>query len=119
MIDASTCGWCGVVISQNGRGRRREYCCDGHRVNAHRYRGSEEFLYRAYDAAGALLYVGRSKRLPERLASHNAAHPWWHSVRRIDVEPVAEGTGRATEDEAIRNERPAHNQIVGIRQPAH
>ncbi len=114
----SACGWCGGPVTQTGRGRWREYCSDSHRVSASRDRGAQVFLYRAYDEDGQLLYIGRSKRLPERLGTHSAEQPWWHRVRRIDVEPIAADRHPAqVEDDAIRTEHPLHNAYAAVRRP--
>ncbi len=122
----AVCAWCSAPVEPtSSRGRRREYCSDNHRVSATRHRGAQEFLYRAYDEDGRLLYVGKTKHLPERLASHNQSQPWWHRVRRIDLEPVEDGVtaeldepvedGVTAELDAIRAETPLHNDYGVLR----
>jgi predicted GIY-YIG superfamily endonuclease len=71
-------------------------------------------LYRLYDAAGDLLYIGIAKDPASRWKSH-ANHPrtsgWWPLVSRKEVEwlPSREAADVA-ETEAIKKERPAHNR---------
>ncbi|MFC8463367.1 hypothetical protein [Streptomyces sp. NPDC057250] len=67
-------------------------------------------LYRLYDAADVLLYIGISHQPDVRFAQHASDKPWWTDVARRDVEwhddrPSAE----AAEAEAIRAEDPEHN----------
>ena len=69
-------------------------------------------LYRHFDGAGALLYVGISLNAVARLAQHRIGSPWFESITRIELEwhPTRRGA-MAAEVEAIRAERPAHNVI--------
>lgn len=66
-------------------------------------------LYRFYDAAGRLLYVGVTANLPQRLRGHGK-RDWWQDVRTMHAEPHR---GRravlAAERAAIEQERPLHN----------
>lgn len=67
-------------------------------------------VYRAFDAEGALLYVGASTRLGARLDSHRYGKTWWREVARIELAHFPDSaTALAAEREAIRTERPAHN----------
>ncbi len=67
-------------------------------------------LYRMRDSGGRLLYVGISKRLPERLTEHRKSKPWWSQVARIDIEHFADVSDAiAAEAKAIRSERPLWN----------
>lgn len=70
-------------------------------------------LYRVYDAAGALLYIGITNDPAERFGAHAGLKPWWHEAVRIDLEhfDTREVCARA-ELAAIRSEHPRHN-IVG------
>ena len=45
-------------------------------------------LYRFYDTADCLLYVGITANLLYRLSSHVETKPWWHEVARMTVEPI-------------------------------
>lgn len=67
-------------------------------------------LYRFYDAAGALLYVGITVNLPTRLTRHRDDKPWWTEVARITVEHHANrNTVLAAERHTILAEKPRHN----------
>ena len=67
-------------------------------------------LYRLYDAADALLYVGITGNLEVRFATHASLKPWWPEVGRRTVELYATRTSAAeAELEAIGLERPLHN----------
>lgn len=43
-------------------------------------------LYRHYDAAGVLLYVGTSLSTVKRTAQHMAGAGWSHTIAKIDIE---------------------------------
>lgn len=67
-------------------------------------------LYRFFDESGALLYVGITANLEDRLAHHERNKPWWPEVfskhiEWFDTRPPA----RAAELKAILEERPIHN----------
>lgn len=66
-------------------------------------------LYRHFDAAGRLLYVGISRSVTARLAQH-AKSGWDHLIARVEIErfPTREDAERA-ERKAIWAERPIHN----------
>lgn len=71
-------------------------------------------VYRLYDAAGQLLYIGRSFDPLMRLRTHHANTEWASKVVAMD------GHGPYTWDEVVRREReeiltkrPAHN-IDGV-----
>jgi hypothetical protein len=69
-------------------------------------------LYRMFDAAGALLYVGCSARLCGRLAHHGASQPWHAEISKITVEWIEnELLGRQREAAVILNERPRYNRL--------
>lgn len=67
-------------------------------------------MYRFYDAAGDLLYVGISWSVAQRMASHRRDKPWWQDIVTVKIEwfpnrtevLVAEGT-------AIQDENPKYN----------
>lgn len=71
-------------------------------------------LYRYYDRAGCLLYVGVSKSAVVRAMQHEHSAGWWDrwAVMRRHVYPTRE-LALAAEREAIAVERPAYN-IVGV-----
>lgn len=67
-------------------------------------------LYRIYDAAGQLLYVGITIDPPTRFHRHEADQPWWSELARIDVVWYAERTlALQAEADAIISERPRYN----------
>lgn len=67
-------------------------------------------LYRHFDLSGALLYVGVTNRIPNRIKEHSKHSSWWSQIARIDIEhfPDRESVLKA-EREAIINEKPKHN----------
>jgi hypothetical protein len=67
-------------------------------------------LYRFYDAAGALLYVGITHDIEERWGNHRTTKEWWpdvahQTVEWYDTRPAA----LAAEVVAIRTEEPRYN----------
>lgn len=67
-------------------------------------------LYRFYDRHGALLYVGITATLPERLKAHRDEKPWWCDVADIKVEHFPDRRSVIeAEKKAIRTENPRHN----------
>lgn len=75
-------------------------------------RGTKTALYRHFDAAGALLYVGISLHSIERTMAHRVGAHWYRSIARIEIQwlPSRADAMRA-EREAITNERPLHNIV--------
>lgn len=68
-------------------------------------------LYRIYDEAGALLYIGITRDFGMRWQKHAAQQPWWPQVKRqvvdwYDSRPEA----RKAEIAAIGAEQPKHNK---------
>ncbi|HEX3957746.1 MAG TPA: hypothetical protein VHZ03_14105 [Trebonia sp.] len=47
-------------------------------------------VYQAYGEAERLLYVGKSWDLECRLDDHRRYTSWWHEVRRVDCEWLAD-----------------------------
>lgn len=76
----------------------------------------EHFVYRVYDAAGSLLYVGRTKRPNLRWAEHiKSGAPWVTAAARFRVVgPLPYAPAHQLEQRVIRTERPLHN-IYGLR----
>lgn len=67
-------------------------------------------LYRLYDEAGVLLYIGISHQPDVRFEQHSKVKEWWpqvarHEVQWFDDRPAA----AAAEADAIRSEDPEHN----------
>jgi len=69
----------------------------------------ETCLYRFYDSAGRLLYVGITMDLSRRLAKHRQ-RDWWPDVAEADYEyfPGREAA-KSAERVAIATEDPIHN----------
>lgn len=69
-------------------------------------------LYRFYDAAGLLLYVGITCNPPQRFREHRDSKDWWTEVERVTLQHYRnrENLARA-ERRAIRDEHPLHNII--------
>lgn len=71
-------------------------------------------LYRLFDSAGVLLYVGISDNLKVRFADHAASKPWWPDVARRTIElHTVRSAAEAAEDAAIKAEHPVHN-LAGV-----
>jgi predicted GIY-YIG superfamily endonuclease len=67
-------------------------------------------LYRLYDSAETLLYVGISTNPSERLKQHASDKPWWHHVARHTVVWLdSRGEALKAEAEAMVKERPLYN----------
>lgn len=66
-------------------------------------------LYRHFDAAGRLLYVGISLHALHRLAQHRGS-PWYAQIARVDIEVHPSRTAAlCAEARAIAQERPLFN----------
>jgi excinuclease UvrABC nuclease subunit len=67
-------------------------------------------LYRLYDAAGALLYVGITRSIGQRLQDHSQNQPWWPEVADCRVEFLPNRAAlHAAELLAIKVEHPRYN----------
>lgn len=67
-------------------------------------------LYRFYDAAGDLLYVGLTADPGTRWKTHSRQKEWWHEVTTIRVEHFPDRVSvEAAERHAIQTERPRYN----------
>ena len=68
------------------------------------------YVYRLWDDTGALLYVGISKTLVNRLTQHDESQPWAAEVASVTAKryPTRE-KARAAEIEAIQKENPRYN----------
>jgi predicted GIY-YIG superfamily endonuclease len=74
-------------------------------------------LYRYYDANGALLYVGVSKRPFDRLTQHQAEKPWHLEIATVRLEHLPDlSAALKAEAEAIRDEIPLHNRARLLQQ---
>jgi hypothetical protein len=69
-------------------------------------------LYRFFDDADQLLYVGITLNPPARFAQHRGSKGWWDTVVRIDLERYPNKVAvLAAEREAIITEVPAFNVV--------
>lgn len=99
---------CGVVWVPTIYGTRDEHpeipdCLDCHR-------GEAAYVYRCYDDADRLLYVGSSKSPRTRLQSHKSSTWWWAQVARTRVIVFRDiDYARRRETAAIRTEAPLWN----------
>lgn len=67
-------------------------------------------LYRLYDSAGVLLYVGISHYPDERFKEHAGDKPWWHLVTRREIVWLDDRSAALkAEAEAMITERPLYN----------
>lgn len=66
-------------------------------------------LYRLFDVDGALLYIGVTADLLERLHQHEALQPWWADVASVQMVRYARRKDAlADEWAAIQQEDPVH-----------
>jgi predicted GIY-YIG superfamily endonuclease len=70
-------------------------------------------LYRFFNAAGDLLYVGITNSPPRRFQQHKADKEWWSEVASITLaEYQSRAALMAAEREAVRNECPRYNKML-------
>lgn len=74
-------------------------------------------VYRHFDGAGVLLYVGASSSVKIRNQTHATQATWYDQVRTITIEPMPclESALKA-ESAAIKEEKPRYN-VAGKRRP--
>ncbi|MEU8185990.1 hypothetical protein [Micromonospora carbonacea] len=73
-------------------------------------------LYRFFDRAGRLLYIGISVNPPARFARHADDKPWWPEVDHSRTRLVwfdSRAEAEKLELMAVRDERPLHNIVTG------
>ena len=71
---------------------------------------TEHILYRLFDDAGDLLYVGITNRWSRRSGEHSRTKSWWPLVARVEEHSFPDRASvEAAEKEAIRSENPRHN----------
>lgn len=79
---------------------------------------SRTALYRHFDAAGRLLYVGVSLNAINRLSQHRDNAHWFNDIARVTIKWLpTRSSALAAEAVAIATERPMHN-IAGNCAPA-
>lgn len=67
-------------------------------------------VYRHYDDAGRLLYIGACGNPRKRLSSHVSQSKWFRQIVRVEIEWFDDGDAAlAAELAAIRTENPVHN----------
>lgn len=72
----------------------------------HNYR---HWVYRLYDG-DTCLYVGMTKNLDQRLASHRSGKPWWPQVDRVESEwYYTRSEAMIYEEGLIQDLDPVHN----------
>jgi predicted GIY-YIG superfamily endonuclease len=70
-----------------------------------------QYLYRAFDSEGTLLYVGISGRWSERLHRHEKTSQWMQKADIVKLERFETREAvMAAEKKAIKSERPMHNK---------
>jgi hypothetical protein len=75
-------------------------------------------LYRLYEDAGALLYVGVCGKWFARVGRHAAGKSWWDQVAKVTRQPFpSRSEALAAEATAIEQEQPRYN-VNGKRRPA-
>lgn len=71
------------------------------------------YVYRLFDAAGALLYVGITCDVTTRMYQHSKEQPWWDEVDNRSVEEVlTRADAFFLEAAAILAERPRYNKDI-------
>lgn len=73
-------------------------------------------IYRAFNAAGELLYVGQTSDMPGRMRNHRSSTPWWGEVDTVACSPAGVTREEAVEAEriAIRREEPRYNVQLSV-----
>lgn len=70
----------------------------------------DHYVYRAYDAAGLLLYIGCTGNPKQREGGHKSASPWFQYAVRFEYEgPYHMGCAYSREDAAIESEQSFFN----------
>jgi hypothetical protein len=75
------------------------------------------YLYRAYDHASRLLYVGITSCLYERVKDHRRRSAWYRDVQSWTVDEISPSwdIAHAAEVKAIGAEDPIHNRAHSAR----
>lgn len=80
---------------------------------------ASQVLYRFWNDADELLYVGITARPWERWKQHRGEKPWWEEVAKVTIENFATREEvKAAETAAIRTEGPLYNIAERLRAPA-
>jgi DNA-directed RNA polymerase subunit N (RpoN/RPB10) len=71
-------------------------------------------VYRAYDAQGQLLYVGKSIGLLTRLRDHRSTDKWWKAISRLELEHFdSPEDAFVREAQLIHELKPPYNKMIG------
>lgn len=82
------------------------------RKNRKRLRSSEQYLYRFFDAAGELLYIGIAQNFLTRWKQHKIDKHWFPEVATFTVEKHPDRASVETaERDSILSERPRYNVV--------
>lgn len=69
-------------------------------------------VYRFYDDADRLIYVGSTSNLSKRQIHHRCCMAWWADVARVEYDVHADiAEARDAEREQIAELRPVHNRL--------
>jgi excinuclease UvrABC nuclease subunit len=72
------------------------------------------YVYRHFDSAGVLLYVGCTNTPEKRKAGHRRQSPWFHKVASIETQTFSSrAEALAAETKAISTENPLFNGQSG------
>lgn len=93
-----------VLVGEHGDARPSCEVC--------RSRAAGPVVYRFFDRADAVLYVGSTRSFFSRRRTHEKSAPWWPEVYRETIEPFPSVVAASmAEVSAIRAERPRHNRL--------
>jgi predicted GIY-YIG superfamily endonuclease len=74
------------------------------------YPSGKSALYKLYDSANTLLYVGITRHPDVRFKEHAGDKPWWHLVTREEIVWLADRDAAIkAEAQAMVDERPLYN----------
>lgn len=72
-------------------------------------------LYRIYDEAGSIIYIGATTSMSNRLSTHARTQPWWDIAASITLEHFSTPEELfEMESEAIETEKPRFN-VLGVK----
>jgi predicted GIY-YIG superfamily endonuclease len=72
----------------------------------------EHVVYRCYDAAGRVIYIGATSDIRKRLKVHRRDSPWFSEVFAVESTVYPERwLAFYAEGQAIRDENPRHNRM--------
>ncbi len=77
-------------------------------------------VYRLYDRADLLLYVGITDNWERRRKHHAVVQPWFPLVDRVETETVeSREAALLRERDLVRSLAPVHNRQLQLREPYH